>query len=69
MQTDAENHSDIDHTIGQDNIQVFGLDIHNPVFVVSAVLVIAFVVGTLVFLESAGSAFSELRVVTWVAKS
>jgi len=56
--------ADIDHEIGQDNIQVFGLDIHNPVFMISAVLVVAFVVATLVFLDAAGPAFSNLRV--WV---
>jgi len=60
----APAHPDIDHEIGQDNIQVFGLDIHNPVFMISAILVVAFVVGTLVFLESAGPAFSNLRV--WI---
>ena len=27
---------DIDHEIGQDNVQILGLDIHNPVFVISA---------------------------------
>ena len=55
---------DIDHKIGQDNVQVFGLDIHNPVFMISALLVVAFVVATLVFLDAAGPAFSNLRV--WV---
>jgi len=52
------------YEIGQDNVRVFGLDFHNPVFMVSAVLVVAFVVGTLVFLDSAGAAFSEMRV--WI---
>jgi BCCT family betaine/carnitine transporter len=61
---DAIDRAGHGHKIGQDNIQVFGLDIHNPVFMISAVLVVAFVVGTLVFLESAGSAFSDLRV--WI---
>jgi BCCT family betaine/carnitine transporter len=42
---------DIGHEIGEHNIQVFGLDIHNPVFVVSALLVVALVIGTLLFLE------------------
>lgn len=43
---------------------MLGLDVHNPVFMVSAVLVVAFVVGTLLFLDSAGAAFSDLRV--WI---
>ena len=59
--TDANDH---EYVVGQDNIRVFGLDIHNPVFMVSASLVVAFVVGTLIFLDSAGAAFSDLRV--WI---
>ena len=42
-----------DYDVGQDNVQVLGMDLHNPVFFISAVLVIAFVVGTLAFPESA----------------
>ena len=32
---------------GQDNLQKFGLDIHNPVFIISAILILVFVIGTL----------------------
>jgi betaine/carnitine transporter, BCCT family len=60
----AHVEEDIGHEIGQDNIQVLGLDIHNPVFLISAVLVVAFVIGTLVFLDTAGAAFSDMRV--WI---
>ena len=38
------NPVDTDYEIGQDNVQVLGLDIHNPVFFVSAVIIIAFVI-------------------------
>lgn len=55
-------HSEHGYDVGQDNVRVLGLDIHNPVFIVSAVLAVAFVVGTLLFLDSAGDAFSNLRV-------
>jgi BCCT family betaine/carnitine transporter len=44
-----------DHEIGENNIEVLGFDIHNPVFVVSALLVILFVVGTLVMPAEAKS--------------
>ncbi len=54
--------SDIGHTIGEHNVRGFGLDIHNPVFVVSALLAVALVVGTLLFRETATTAFSDLRV-------
>ena len=42
-----------DYEIGQDNIQPqigpFGLDIHNPVFAISGLTVVAFVILTLAF--------------------
>ena len=51
-----------DYEIGQDNIETqigpFGLDIHNPVFLVSGICIIAFVFYTLALPEQAGSAFS-----------
>ena len=54
-----------DYKIGQDNIVVqlgpFGLDIHNRVFAVSALAVIAFVLVTLMFQTQAGPLFSDLR--------
>jgi len=53
-----------EYEVGQDNTRVLGLDIHMPVFVTSAVLVVAFVIGTLIFIDSAGSAFSDMRV--WI---
>ena len=56
---------DSKYVVGQDNIRTFGLDIHNPVFMVSALLVVAFVVGTLIFLDTAGAAFSDMRV--WIS--
>lgn len=38
-----------DYVAGQDNITPFGLDLHAPVFPITAILVIAFVIGTLMF--------------------
>jgi len=38
-----------DYVAGQDNINVLGLDLHNWVFPVSALIVSAFVIGTLMF--------------------
>ncbi len=54
----------ISHEPGQDNIRLFGLDIQGPVFLVSAALAIAFVTGTLIFLDSAGASFQAMRV--WI---
>ena len=58
---------DCGHTIGEHNIQVLNLDIHNPVFIVSASLVVAVVIGTLLFLEQAALVFADLR--AWVTQS
>ena len=47
--------------IGQDNITPFGLDIHNPVFVISGATVLLFVLSTLIFHEHAAAFFGWLR--------
>ncbi|MEM9027584.1 MAG: BCCT family transporter [Pseudomonadota bacterium] len=52
---------DTEHEIGQDNIRPFGLDIHNPVFVISAITIVAFTALTLLFQDSVGPLFGELR--------
>ena len=56
----AEN-SGIDYKLGQDNVRFLGLDIHNPVFVVSSLSIIAFVAGVLAFQAEAAFAFEALR--------
>ncbi len=54
-----------DYTIGQDNIQPrlgpFGLDIHNPVFMISGLTIVAFVFFALALPEQAGAFFGWLR--------
>jgi betaine/carnitine transporter, BCCT family len=54
-----------DYQIGQDNIEPrigpFGLDIHNPVFVVSGLVVVAFVLITLAFQAQAEQVFGAVR--------
>lgn len=56
---------DTDYEVGQDNISMsvgpFGLDIHNPVFAISGLTIVAFVFVTLAFQESTGAAFGDLR--------
>ncbi|MBN7785523.1 BCCT family transporter [Ponticoccus gilvus] len=65
---EPEGQSDIietDYEIGQDNIETqigpFGLDIHNPVFAISAAAVVAFVFYALALPEQASSFFGWLR--------
>jgi len=52
---------DSDYKLGQDNITPFGLDIHNPVFLVSGLSIIAFVLITLMFQQEATEFFGWLR--------
>ncbi|MBV2263410.1 MAG: BCCT family transporter [Thauera sp.] len=63
--TGAVNPIDTDYKVGQDNIVLnvgpFGLDIHNRVFAVSGLLVVAFVVLTLAFQNQVEPMFSALR--------
>jgi betaine/carnitine transporter, BCCT family len=49
------------YKIGQDNIQKWGMDMHNPVFFISAVLVILFVVCTLVNPAGAKKVFDATK--------
>ncbi|WP_415259154.1 BCCT family transporter [Thauera phenylacetica] len=61
----AVNPIDTDYKVGQDNIIVnvgpFGLDIHNRVFAISGLLVVAFVVLTLAFQNQVEPMFTAMR--------
>ena len=50
-----------DYLTGQDNIRLWGLDIHNPVFFISASLILAFVITTLLFSQSANEMLASAR--------
>jgi len=50
-----------DYTIGQHNIRPFGLDLHNPVFLVSGLGIVAFVIATLAFQNVLEPVFSDMR--------
>ncbi|MCF4097529.1 BCCT family transporter [Maritalea mediterranea] len=60
-----------DYEIGQDNIETnigpFGLDIHNPVFVISGLTVVAFVLLTLAFQTEVEPLFNNLR--NWLTQT
>ena len=61
----AVNPIDTDYQVGQDNILLnvgpFGLDIHNRVFAISGLLVVAFVLLTLMFQSQVEPVFSSMR--------
>lgn len=50
-----------EYELGQDNIRPLGLDIHNPVFIVSGILILGFVIIALLNQEGAASFFGWLR--------
>ena len=50
-----------DYEIGQDNVRILGLDLHNPVFFISAVMIVGFVILVLMFQEGAAEFFGWLR--------
>lgn len=49
----VKNHYATDYVVGQENIQAFGFDLHNPMFFVSALFIFAFVGTTLLEPEQA----------------
>lgn len=59
------NAIDTDYQVGQDNILVklgpFGLDIHNRVFLISGLSIVAFVILTLLFQSQTAPVFSAMR--------
>lgn len=72
MQPDGEvNPIDTDYQIGQDNLVMnigpFGLDIHNRVFLISGLTIIAFVLLTLIFQSQVEPIFSGMR--NWLTSS
>ncbi|MCB2100685.1 MAG: BCCT family transporter [Rhodobacterales bacterium] len=58
---DVPHPIETDYSTGQDNISPFGLDIHNPVFAISGLSIIAFVLVTLMFQTEATAFFGWLR--------
>ncbi len=50
-----------DHEPGDSNVEFLGLDVHNPVFFVSALVIIGFVLFSLIFHETAQAFFTWLR--------
>jgi BCCT family betaine/carnitine transporter len=58
------NKDEIGHEIGEHNVEVLGLDIHNPVFLVSAILAVSVVAGTLIFQAQAAQVFADMR--AWI---
>ena len=47
--------------IGRDNVRFLGLDVHHPVFVISSLTVITFVIAVLAFRDAAAGAFQALH--------
>ena len=54
---------DTDYEVGQDNVQLMGMDLHNPVFFISSLLILIFVIATLMFPTTANEALNGAK--TW----
>jgi betaine/carnitine transporter, BCCT family len=57
----SEEDFQTDYEIGQDNVQVMGMDLHNPVFFISSMLILIFVIGTIMFPTSANDALGGAK--------
>jgi BCCT family betaine/carnitine transporter len=60
-------HYETEHEIGEHNVQLLGMDVHNPVFFTSAILIVAFVVATLTAPEQAAIMLGDAR--SWVLEN
>jgi betaine/carnitine transporter, BCCT family len=56
-----------DYQLGQDNVRWLGLDLHNPVFVVSATLILLFVLVSLIAPDTANEYLTNIRV--WIGET
>ncbi|QEP42254.1 BCCT family transporter [Ectothiorhodospiraceae bacterium BW-2] len=57
----SDNAFATDYELGQDNLRVLGMDIHNPVFFISALLILTFVIGTLLFPTNANEMLNGVK--------
>jgi betaine/carnitine transporter, BCCT family len=57
----SEEDFQTDYEIGQDNVQLMGMDLHNPVFFISSMLILIFVIGTIMFPTSANEALGGAK--------
>ncbi|MDJ0621661.1 MAG: BCCT family transporter [Desulfocapsaceae bacterium] len=55
--------SNTDYVVGQDNVQRWGFDVHNPVFAISASLILLFLIATLI--SDAATAKAALDGIKW----
>jgi len=61
MNATSYQHYETDHEIGQDNVELLGMDIHNPVFIVSALLIILFVATTIAFPVAVNEVLGDIK--------
>ncbi|GGF03386.1 BCCT family transporter [Kangiella profundi] len=52
---------DTDHEIGENNVEILGMDLHNPVFFASSFFVIFFVLLTLLFPDRSGAYYEAAK--------
>ncbi|BFM50234.1 BCCT family transporter [Marinomonas sp. THO17] len=52
---------DTSYKVGQDNVQFLGLDVLNPVFSTSAIIILAFIIGSILFPSDASALLSSAK--------
>jgi len=57
---------DTDYQVGQDNVSAMGMDLHHPVFAISAALILLFVLLSLVFPDVSNETLNATRV--WIGE-
>lgn len=57
----SEEDYQTEYEVGQDNVQVMGMDLHNPVFFISSMLILLFVIGTMMFPSTANEALGSAK--------
>ncbi|NMM45769.1 BCCT family transporter [Rhodospirillaceae bacterium KN72] len=67
----SENLYETEYEVGQDNLQKWGMDVHHPVFWIASGLVLAFVIGVLVWPHAAkemfdGAKWSAIAAFDWL---
>lgn len=57
----SSNNYDSTYRVGQNNVRILGMELHNPVFFITAFLTVAFVIGTLALPQSAKVILEEAK--------
>jgi len=61
IDTDEAHKFNTGYKVGQDNLKKWGMDMHNPVFFISAILVLVFIIATILYPVGAKKLFDATK--------